>query len=68
MDFVWNEYIHKKKPETKIGHIQNNKYLKKYDQTYNEIRNHVLETHETKENHLSQVISSLPKKKLNIHV
>ena len=29
MDFVWNEYIHKKKPETKIGHIQNNKYLKK---------------------------------------
>ena len=35
---------------------------------HNEIRNHVLETPETKENHLSQVIASLPKKKININV
>jgi hypothetical protein len=66
---IWNVYIserkHKKKMENKN---KNDNILKKYDKSYDEIRTHVLETPETKENHLSQVIGNLPRKKININV
>ena len=47
---------------------KNKNILKRYDKSYDEIRNRVLETPETKENHLSQVIGNLPRKKININV
>ena len=47
---------------------KNKNILKRYDKSYDEIRNHVLETPETKENHLSQVIGNLPRKQININV
>ena len=61
---IWNLYIHEKTHRKKIENIKNNNnILKRYDKSYDEIRNHVLETPETKENHLSQVIGNLPRKK-----
>ena len=64
---IWNLYLNGKKHTNKIENIKNNN-LKRYDKSYEEIRNHVLETPETKENHLSQVITNLPRKKININV
>ena len=40
------------------------KYFKKRDNSYDEIRNHVLETPETKENSLGQVVGNLENKKI----
>ena len=66
---IWNLYIHEKTHRKKSENIKNNNnILKRYDKSYDEIRNHVLETPETKENHLSQVIGNLPRKKININV
>ena len=66
---IWNEYLHERKHKKKMENIKNNNnILKKYDKSYDEIRTHVLETPETKENHLSQVIGNLPRKKININV
>ena len=56
---------HKKK----IENSQNiSRYLKKRDTSYDEIRNHVLETPETKENYLGQVVGNLQKQKNNINI
>ena len=61
---IWNQYLHEKKHKKKMEHIKNNNnILKKYDKSYDDIRTHVFETPETKENHLSQVIGNLPRKK-----
>ena len=61
---IWNLYIHGKKHTNKRENLKNNNnILKRYEKSYEEIRNHVLETPETKENHLSQVIANLPRKK-----
>ena len=66
---IWNVYISERKHKKKIENIKNNNnILKKYDKSYDEIRTHVLETPETKENHVSQVIGNLPRKKININV
>ena len=66
---IWNLYLSEKKHKQKMENIKNNNnILKRYDKSYDEIRNHVLETPETKENHLSQVIGNLPRKKININV
>ena len=66
---IWNLYIHERTHRKKTENIKNNNnILKRYDKSYDEIRNHVLETPETKENHLSQVIGNLPRKKINIKV
>ena len=60
---IWNLYIHERTHRKKTENIKNNNnILKRYDKSYDEIRNHVLETPETKENHLSQVIGNLPRK------
>ena len=64
---IWNEYLHEKK-QKENGKYKNGKYKKKYlkkryDKSYDEIETHVLDTPETKENHLSQVIGNLPRKK-----
>ena len=66
---IWNLYLSERKHKKKMENIKNNNnILKRYDKSYDEIRNHVLETPETKENHLSQVIGNLPRKKININV
>ena len=65
---IWNLYIHERTHRKKTENIKNNNILKRYDKSYDEIRNHVLETPETKENHLSQVIGNLTRKKINIKV
>ena len=60
---IWNNYILEIKHKKKVDNIKNNNILKQYSKSCDEIRNHVLETPETKENHLSQVIANLPRKK-----
>ena len=65
---IWNVYINERKRKKKMENTNNNSILKKYDKSYDDIRTHVLETPETKENHLSQVIGNLPRKKININV
>ena len=66
---IWNCYTHEKSHKKKMENSQNiNKYLKKRDTSYDEIRNHVLETPETKENSLGQIVGTLKKKKININV
>ena len=65
---IWNVYLHEIKHKKKMENIKNNNILKRYEKSYEEIRNHVLETPETKENHLSQVIGNLSRKKININV
>jgi len=45
-----------------------NKYIKKHVKSYEEIRTHVLETPESKERSVEQVIGNLAKKKVNINV
>ena len=49
---IWNVYLHEIKHKKKMENIKNNNILKRYEKSYEEIRNHVLETPETKENHL----------------
>jgi hypothetical protein len=63
---IWNDYCTNKSKNPKKLDYKNIKH--KYDESYNEIRNHVLETPESKENHLSQVVGNLPRKKINIKV
>jgi hypothetical protein len=65
---IWNVYLHEIKHKKKMENIKNNNILKRYEKSYEEIRNHVLETPETKENHLSQVIGNLSRTKININV
>ena len=66
---VWKKYMHQKCHHKKVENVQNvNKYLKKRDSSYDEIRNHVLETPESKENSLAQVVGGLKKKKINIKI
>ena len=65
---IWNVYISERKHGKKKENIKNNNILKKYDKSYDDIRTHVLETQETKENQLSQVVGNLTRKKININV
>ena len=65
---IWNVYISERKHGKKMENIKNNNILKKYDKSYDDIRTHVLETPETKENQLSQVVGNLARKKININV
>ena len=63
---IWSNYSsHKSKNPKKLDY----KTIKhKYDESYNEIRNHVLETPESKDQCVAQVIGNLVKKKININV
>ena len=68
---IWKKYLYektltgnKKKDQINI----NNKYIKNHSKSYDEIRNHVLETPETKENAIAMVVGNLPKKIINISV
>ena len=63
---IWSDYCTNKSKNPKKLDYKNIKH--KYDKSYNEIRTHVLETPETKANHLSQVVGNLPRKKINIKV
>ena len=68
---IWNLYLHEKTINGKKKKEQiniNNKYIKNHSNSYDEIRNHVLETPETKENAFGMVLSNLPKKIINISV
>jgi hypothetical protein len=47
---------------------KNKKYIKKHEKSYEEIRTHVLETPESKEQCVAQVIGNISKKKVNINV
>ena len=58
---IWTNYSSNKNNNPKKIDYKTIKH--KYDKSYNEIRNHVLETPETKENHLSQVIANLRRTK-----
>ena len=51
----------------KKDQIDNNKY-KKHSNSYEEMRTHVLETPESKENAFGMVLGNLPKKIINISV
>jgi hypothetical protein len=62
---IWKKYLYektltgnKKKDQINI----NNKYIKNHSNSYDEIRNHVLETAESKENAFGMVLGNLPKK------
>jgi hypothetical protein len=68
---IWKKYLYektlngnKKKDQINI----NNKHIKNHSKSYDEIRNHVLETPETKENAFGMVLQNLPKKIINISV
>ena len=68
---IWKKYLYektltgnKKKDQINI----NNKHIKNHSKSYDEIRNHVLETPETKENNFGMVLGNLPKKIINISV
>ena len=68
---IWKKYLYektltgnKKKDQINI----NNKHIKNHSNSYDEIRNHVLETPETKENAFGMVLGNLPKKIINISV
>jgi hypothetical protein len=68
---IWKKYLYektltgnKKKDQINI----NNKYIKNHSNSYDEIRNHVLETPESKENAFGMVLRNLPKKIINISV
>ena len=54
----------KKKDQINI----NNKYIKNHSNSYDEIRNHVLETPESKQNAFGMVLGNLQKKIINISV
>ena len=60
---IWKLYCSDKMHKNLITNSNTiNKYIKKRDNTYDEIRTHVLETPETKENHLNMVIGNLTNK------
>ena len=68
---IWNLYLHEKSLSGKKKKEQiniNNKYIKNHSNSYEEIRTHVLETPESKENAFGMVLGNLPKKIINISV
>jgi len=68
---IWKMYLFEKTLNGKKKKEQiniNNKYIKNHSNSYEEIRNHVLETPETKENAFGMVLGNLPKKIINISV
>ena len=66
---IFNSYKSQKTQNKEIENVnKNNKYIKKHEKSYEDIRNHVLETPESKPNCQAQVIGNLQKKKVNINV
>jgi hypothetical protein len=66
---IFNAYKTQKTQSKQMEDInKNKKYIKKHEKSYEEIRTHVLETPESKENSVSQVIGNISKKKVNINV
>ena len=72
MNEIWNTFsiakVSDKPKNNREKIINNNKYLKNYDKSYEDIRNHVLETQEFKHENVDQKIGMLSKKKVNINV
>ncbi len=68
MEEIWNNFGNRGKNNNRVKIINNNKYLKNYTKTYEDIRNHVLETQEFKHENVDQKIGMLSKKKVNINV
>ena len=66
---IFNAYKTQKKQSKQMEEInKNKKYIKKHEKSYEEIRTHVLETPESKEQCIAQVIGNISKKKVNINV
>ena len=66
---IFNAYKTQKTQSKQMEDInKNKKYIKKHEKSYEEIRTHVLETPESKEQCVAQVIGNMSKKKVNINV
>ena len=66
---IYNSYKAGKAHHKEMENVnKNNKYFKKHEKSYEDIRSHVLETAETKTNCQAQVVGNLQKKKVNINV
>ena len=66
---IFNAYKTQKTQSKQMEDInKNKKYIKKQEKSYEEIRTHVLETPESKEQCVAQVIGNMSKKKVNINV
>ena len=69
MDNIWNIYKVSGKPKNNRENIiTNNNYLKTNENSYENIRNHVLETQSSKLENVDQKIAMLSKKQINIKV
>ena len=67
MEDIWNIYKNNGKVKNNREKIiNNNKYLKDYEQSYDYIRNHVLETQSSKLENVDQKVSMLSKKKIKV--
>ena len=66
---IFNAYKTQKTQSKQMEDInKNKKSIKKHEKSYEEIRTHVLETPESKEQCVAQVIGNISKKKVNINV
>ena len=66
---IWNNFLNEYKNKKPINMKHNvDKYIKQHEKSYEDIRNSVMETPETKENHIENIISKIAKKKININV
>ena len=66
---IWYNFLneYKNKKHIKMKHNED-KYIKQHEKSYEDIRNSVIETPETNENHIENIISKTAKKKININV
>jgi len=64
---IWNSYSEGNRHRDKIENIKHN-IIKSHHKSYDDIRTQILETPETKEYAIAQVIANLPKNKINIKV
>ena len=66
---IWNSYIHEHR-KTKHIKIKNNidKYIKQHDKSYEDIRNSVMETPETKDTYIENILAKIGRKQININV
>ena len=69
MQEIWNTFKeHGKQPHNRNKYINNNKYIKNHEHSYENVRNHVLETQEFKHENVDQKVGMLAKRKINIKV
>ena len=66
---IFSSYTSQKTQNKQMESInRNKKYIKKHETSYEDIITHVLETPESKDQCVAQVIGNLVKKKINIIV